>query len=103
MALAWRRNISGDVALSADASVRYFGHSKLGIGTGLDIVQGGYADTSLGARIGNDRAGVSIDVTNLLNADDNRFSLGNPFGVMEGRQVTPQRPRTFRIGIDGRF
>ncbi|WP_340316421.1 TonB-dependent receptor [Rhizorhabdus argentea] len=102
-ALSYTARLSGDIALSLDASYRYFGHSRLGIGNGLDIVQGGYADTSLGARIGSDRIGMSLDATNLLDANGNRFSLGNPFGVMEGRQITPLRPRTIRFAIDGHF
>jgi iron complex outermembrane receptor protein len=102
-AIAYRTSLRGPIGLSIDASVRYFGHSRLGVGTGLDIVQGGYIDTSVSARVGTERFGISADMTNLLNDDDNRFSLGNPFGVMLGRQITPQRPRTIRIGVDGRF
>ena len=102
-ALGYTTRLRGNIALSLDASFRYFGHSRLGIGNGLDIVQGGYADTALGVRIGSDKAGLSLDATNLLDAHGNRFSLGNPFGVMQGRQVTPLRPRTIRFAIDGHF
>jgi outer membrane receptor protein involved in Fe transport len=102
-AASYSAAISGDINLSVDAAFRYFGPSKLGIGPGLNFTQGDYSDTSLGVRIGNDRLGGSIDATNLFNKRGNRFALGNPFGVMEGRQVTPQRPRTFRFGVDARF
>jgi outer membrane receptor protein involved in Fe transport len=102
-AFNYRTFLRGGLNLSIDGSARYFGHSKLGVGTGLDLLQGGYTDTLLGFRIGSDRIGVSIDATNLFDSHDNRFSLGNPFGVMLGRQITPQRPRTIRFGIDGRF
>lgn len=102
-ALSYSTPVTNDVELSIDASARYFGHSKLGIGPGLDFIQGDYTDTALGMRIGSDSIGASIDATNLLDKRGNRFALGNPFGVMEGRQVTPQRPRTIRFGIDARF
>ena len=101
--LSWRRPIHGDTALTADLAIRYFGHSRLGIGTGLDFLQGDYTDTSLGIRIGTDRLGASLDMTNILDSGYNRFSFGNPFGVMLGRQITPQRPRSIRLGLDGRF
>ena len=83
--------------------MRYFGHSRLGVGSALNIEQGNYAETRLNARIGTDRVGLSIDATNLLDAAKNRFSLGNPFGVTSREQITPQQPRTIRIGIDAHF
>lgn len=102
-ALGYTVPIGERLSLSITGSVRYFGHSQLGVGNLLAIEQGNYADTALGMRIGTERLGASIDVTNLLDADRNRFSLGNPFGVMDRRQITPQTPRTVRIGIDARF
>ena len=74
-----------------------------GVGPLLDIEQGNYAETALNARLGTQRLGFSIDATNLLNAAKNRFSLGNPFGVMNRQQITPQQPRTIRIGFDAKF
>ncbi|MHA3794196.1 TonB-dependent receptor domain-containing protein [Rhizorhabdus wittichii] len=102
-ALSYDRPIGGGLSLSLTGSVRYFGHSQLGVGSLLAIEQGNYADTALGLRIGTERLGASIDVTNLFDAAQNRFSLGNPFGVMDRLQVTPQIPRTVRIGVDARF
>ena len=101
-ALFYQRALWSDWSLSARASMRYFGHSRLGIAD-LDFEQGNYAETAFSARIGTDRFGVTADVTNLLNTAKNRFSLGNPFGVMDGRQITPQQPRTIRIGFDAKF
>ncbi len=102
-AFSYRRAIGRTLSLTTNGSVRYFGHSYLGVGPQLDIGQGNYADTSLSARIGTDRLGMSIDVSNLLNSASNRFSLGNPFGVMARKQITPQQPRTIRIGFDAKF
>ena len=97
------RDLGDGLSLLLRGSVRYFGHSQLGVGSQLNIGQGNYADTALGLRVGTDRIGGSFDVTNLLNAARNRFSLGNPFGVMNRQQITPQAPRTIRIGIDAHF
>jgi len=102
-AIAYQARLGEKLSLSIDASVRYFGHSRLGIGPMLNIEQGNYADTTISARIGNPRAGISISASNLANGARNRFSLGNPFGVMNGQQTTPQQPHTIRIGLDGHF
>jgi hypothetical protein len=46
--------------------------------------------------------GVSLAVTNLSDSVGNRFALGTPFTI--GRdQITPLRPRTFRLGFDAAF
>lgn len=99
---SYARPVSQSWTLSTRASFRYFGHSRLGVGR-LDFEQGNYAETAFSTRIGTMGLGLSIDVTNPINAAKNRFSLGNPFGVMAGRQITPQQPRTIRIGVDAKF
>jgi outer membrane receptor protein involved in Fe transport len=102
-AIAYQAKLSEKLSLSIDASIRYFGHSRLGVGPMLNIEQGNYTDTAISARIGGRKFGASISASNLLDSAQNRFSLGNPFGVMNGQQTTPQQPRTIRIGIDGHF
>jgi outer membrane receptor protein involved in Fe transport len=94
------RRISAKATLGVDASVRYVGRSKLGIGPPLDTPQGGYAAADLGLRLGLGRVGLSLDVENVGNALGNRFSYGNPFTVSERMQTTPLRPRTVRLGFD---
>ena len=84
-------------------SARYVGRSTLGVGPLLDISQGRYVDTALTARLERGAIGLSADVTNLFDVEGNRFSLGNPFGVTDRRQITPLRPRSLRLGIDMRF
>lgn len=90
-----------DVALSG--SVRYVGRSRLGIGTALDLHQGRYVDTAVGASVPVGRITVSLDATNLFDARGDIFALGDPFGVMTGDQITPQRPRTIRLGAAVHF
>jgi iron complex outermembrane receptor protein len=89
--------------ITLSGSVRYVGRSRLGVGTALDIHQGRYFDTAAGASAPFGRVTVSIDVSNLFDARNNIFALGNPFGVMAGNQITPQRPRTIRLGAAVRF
>jgi hypothetical protein len=67
------------------------------------VRQGGFAEAELNARIGSERTGLSLSVTNLMDVRGNRFAFGNPFAIEARDQVTPLRPRTVRIAIDGRF
>jgi outer membrane receptor protein involved in Fe transport len=95
--------LSPAATLSFDGSVRYVGHSKLGIGAPLEIDQGGYLEGDLGARVEFAKWGISLNATNVGDVRANRFSFGNPFTVAAGRQITPLRPRSIRIGLDARF
>jgi iron complex outermembrane receptor protein len=103
--LAGRYNLalSSGVALAVDGTIRYVGKSQLGVGAPVDIPQGKYIEAQLGARLDLGRWGVSLDVTNVADAEGNRFSFGNPFTVGERMQVTPLQPRTIRIGLDTEF
>ncbi|WP_298688780.1 TonB-dependent receptor [uncultured Sphingomonas sp.] len=89
--------------VSLSASTRYVGRSRLGVGPVLDLHQGRYVDTAIGASVPIGRATLSLDATNLLDAKGNMFALGNPFGVLAARQITPQRPRTIRLGATLHF
>lgn len=92
-----------DTKITLDGSIGYIGTSYLGVSAPFDIPQGDYVDTAIGARAEFGRWGVSLDIENLLDSRANRFSYGNPFSVTDGKQRTPLRPRTVRIGIDARF
>jgi len=93
----------GETQLAIDASVGYVGKSYLAVGAPFEFSQGDYLDTVLGGRADFGRWGLSIDVENLLDSRANRFSYGNPFSLASGKQRTPLRPRTVRIGVDARF
>ena len=82
---------------------KYLGPSRLGIGPKLGDAQGDYLDTGLAARLGDERSGLTITLTNLFDSRGNRFALGTPFEAATGRFITPQRPRTLRIAVDSRF
>lgn len=89
--------------LTFEGSIGYVGSSSLAIGAPFDFTQGGYREVSLGARADFDGWGLSLDVENLLDSRENRFSYGNPFSLASGNQQTPLRPRTVRIGVDASF
>ncbi|NYD91303.1 TonB-dependent receptor [Sphingomonas melonis] len=97
----YHRDLNG-AALTLDGWIRYVGSSRLGVGPVLGQQQGSYLDTEVTARLSLAQFGVTAGVSNLLDTRGNRFALGTPFAT--GRdQVTPLRPRTFRIGLDTRF
>lgn len=96
-------SLSGGFDLSASLWGRYVGRSRLGIGPVLGVTQGDYFDTALGLRLSRGRYGIFLDASNLLDTTGNRFSLGSPFTLPYGPQITPLRPRTVRIGMDVRF
>ncbi|RXD02596.1 TonB-dependent receptor [Sphingomonas sp. UV9] len=98
----YRRDIGRDLELRVYGWARYVGRSRLGVGPVLGEEQGDYLDTALTVRVGRPSLGVTLGVTNLTDSVGNRFALGTPFQVGSG-QITPQRPRTLRIGLDAAF
>ncbi len=102
LALDYRAPI-GDLATARlSASARYVGKSRLGVGPILGRTQGDYVDTSLTASLARGPLELSLSLTNLLDSDGNRFSLGTPFDLRTD-YYTPLRPRTLRIGLDYAF
>jgi outer membrane receptor protein involved in Fe transport len=99
----FRAELAQGADLSVDGSINYVGSSQLGIGAPLDVRQGDYIDSQIGARIGLGRLGFSVDVDNLFDVRGNRFAFGNPFHLEARNQLTPLRPRTVRVGIDVAF
>jgi outer membrane receptor protein involved in Fe transport len=95
--------LAGGFELSLSGWLRYVGRSRLGIGPVLGIPQGDYLDTSLGLRLSRERYGFYLNATNLFDTIGNRFAFGSPFTLPYKGQITPQRPRTIRLGMDVRF
>jgi outer membrane receptor protein involved in Fe transport len=102
-AIRFEKRLGSHATLSLSSSLRYVGKSRLGLGAPLNLRQGGYSVGDAGLRLAFGRTGISLDVRNIGNARGNQFSLGNPFSVAEGNQITPLRPRTVRLGIDRAF
>jgi iron complex outermembrane recepter protein len=86
--------------LNAGVTMRQVGKSVLGVGASQGVTQGGYTVLGADARLALGRLGVSLMADNLGNVRSNTFSFGNPFGLSQGNQITPLRPRTVRLGFD---
>jgi outer membrane receptor protein involved in Fe transport len=99
----FRAELARGAELTVDGAITYVGSSQLGIGAPLDVRQGDYVDSQIGARIGLGRLGLSVDVDNLFDGRGNRFAFGNPFRLDARNQITPLRPRTVRVGLDVAF
>ena len=98
----YSRAIGDDLELTAQGWASYVGRSRLGIGPELGEPQGDYLDSGVTVRIGRERYGLSLGVTNIADVRGNRFALGTPFTI--GReQITPLQPRTLRLGFDASF
>lgn len=78
----------------------YIGPSRLGIGPVLGEGQGDYIDTGMAMRLGDERRGLSLTLTNVFDSRGNRFSLGTPFVEGHDGYLTPLRPRTIRLAFD---
>ncbi len=102
LALDYRMALAQDMSLHLNGAARYVGKSRLGVGPILGQTQGDYVDTSLTASITRAPVQYSLSLTNLLDSNGNRFSLGTPFDLRSD-YYTPLRPRTLRIGIDFAF
>lgn len=103
LGISYARQVGDGLELEARGFVRYTGKSTLGIGPILGQLQGDYLDTGLEFRLGDDRRGLSLSLTNLADARGNRFALGSPFQVRDRDQITPLQPRTVRLGFDMSF
>jgi outer membrane receptor protein involved in Fe transport len=101
--VAWTKSLGGDLELTANGHARYVGKSTLGIGPILGRLQGDYLDTGIEVRVGKAQRGLSVAITNLLDARGNRFALGSPFQIRDRDQTTPLRPRSVRLGFDLSF
>jgi outer membrane receptor protein involved in Fe transport len=101
--MAWTKSLGDDLELTTSGYARYVGKSTLGIGPILGRLQGDYLDTGVEMRVGKGARGISVAVTNLLDARGNRFALGSPFLIRDRDQTTPLRPRSIRLGFDLSF
>jgi iron complex outermembrane receptor protein len=102
LAFDYRTTIGGDMRFNLSGSARYVGKSRLGVGPILGQTQGDYVDTSLSAGLTRGAVQYSLSLTNLLDSNGNRFSLGTPFDLRTD-YYTPLRPRTVRVGLDFAF
>jgi hypothetical protein len=102
-AVSYSIDLNSRLRVGAELAARYVGESHLGVGPLSDIDQGDYVDVSAGLGLEAKGWGMSLDLTNAFDVRGNRFALGNPIDVGAGRQTTPLRPRSIRLGIHAGF
>jgi iron complex outermembrane recepter protein len=95
----WEGRISSQLTFKLDGTLRYVGQSSLGTTAPLILEQGEYVQADMAAALDAGAWQITLDASNLLNKSGNSFSYGNPFSVGQGKQITPLRPRTIRIGL----
>ncbi|OYX02748.1 MAG: hypothetical protein B7Z15_18805, partial [Rhizobiales bacterium 32-66-8] len=88
--------------LTLGANVRYVGKSRLGLGPGLDVPQGGYVRTELTARLGSAQRAFSLRVSNPFDVQATRYGIGSPYRLFDP-QAVPLRPLTVRLGFEAAF
>ncbi|GAA0200693.1 hypothetical protein GCM10009081_14810 [Brevundimonas nasdae] len=88
--------------LRLGADFRYVGRSRLGVGVGLDVPQGGYLLSALTARLGDDRRAFTLRVSNPMDVTGIRYGIGSPYQLSQP-QAVPLRPLTVRLGFEATF
>lgn len=103
LSFRWRQPLGDRLTLQTDGIMRYRSASSVGTLPPLLLEQGEYFETEIGSSLewGNWKLGLSV--SNLFNSVENSFSFGNPFTVALGNEITPLRPRTFRLSIGAGF
>jgi iron complex outermembrane recepter protein len=103
LSVRWRQPLGDKLTLQTDGIMRYHSASKLGTLPPLLLEQGEYFETEMGTSLIWGQWKLGVSVSNLFNSVENSFSFGNPFTVALGNEITPLRPRTFRLSIGTGF
>jgi outer membrane receptor protein involved in Fe transport len=96
-------DISANWSWDVNASLRYTGRSRLGLGNRFDRDQGGFFQSNLVLRFNTADLSLFASLANLANDRTSRFAVGNPFSPDIGTQYVPQRPRSVTFGVDYSF
>ena len=103
LGMDWLHPLRGDTDLNLYARSRYVGRSRLGVGPDLNIEQGDYFDTSVGAEVTRAGSSLFLGIDNLFDSRASRFALGNPFTAIAGNQRIPLAPIKLQTGIRTTF
>lgn len=88
---AWSAEIS--------AQANYIGRARLTFEESLDRGMGNYATASVGGVLTRGRISLGARIDNVFDIKGDSFAFGNPFSIMQARQYTPLRPRTFSLSV----
>lgn len=103
-------NVTGRIAVGYDFAVdswdgtltvqaNYFGRARLTFDETLDRPMGRYATVATVASLMRGGLALGARIDNLFDIRGDSFAFGNPFSIMQARQYTPLRPRTFSLSI----
>ena len=88
----------GGADIGIEGGWRYVGRSTIGTQAPLDVSQGEYGTTHIGATWSRGRIRLTSGIENLFDVKGDRFAGGNPFALAARAEYTPLRPRTVRLG-----
>lgn len=95
----WSMLFSDERKIDINGDVKFVGASQLGIDPFLSIEQGDYVLINGSAEYKTRQWSAFLALENIFNSSANTFSLGNPFTVANGLQITPLRPRNLKLGV----
>jgi outer membrane receptor protein involved in Fe transport len=84
---------------SVSAQANYIGRARLTFDENLDREMGNYATVATSAFFTREHFTLGARIDNLFDIKGDSFAFGNQFSIMEARQYTPLRPRTFTLSI----
>lgn len=99
----YQRPLSSQASLMLTAETGYVGKSQLTFDPRYSPSMGGYYTGRLSAQVLSGRWRAALFVSNPWNSSSDTFAYGNPFSFGQVRQVTPQRPRTWSLGLAADF
>jgi outer membrane receptor protein involved in Fe transport len=99
----YQRPIGANLSLRVAGEASYIGRSGVSFDAALPSQMGHYLRAKLSAEVANGRWSAGVFVSNPTNESGDTFAYGNPFSFLKGRQVTPQRPRTFGLRLAAAF
>lgn len=99
----YERSIGTKTSLILTSQVGYVGSSRLTFDPRYSPTVARYMTGKLAAEIKSGPWQSALSLSNPTNASNDTFAYGNPFAFGQVRQVTPPRPRTWRLTLTREF
>lgn len=99
----YERGLGPHAQLILSSQLSYIGNSRLTFDPRYSPTMARYMTGRLAAEIKSGAWRSALSVSNPTNASNDTFAYGNPFSFGQVRQVTPPRPRTWRLSLAREF
>lgn len=99
----YERSIGANTNLILTSQVGFVGSSRLTFDPRYSPTVARYMTGKLAAEIKSGPWQSALSLSNPTNASNDTFAYGNPFTFGQVRQVTPPRPRTWRLTLTREF